>query len=529
MSEPKKVGRRSFLNYAIAVVATGVIVGAATYFAVPKGEVTVTAPGTTITTTKTVTVTGTPTTSPTTTTGLKSFEEWLKEASKPYKGTTIRVITESSPSSVWYTGGALSRFKELTGIDVVMELQSWDEMYRKSIMDMEQKTGVYDVVYVEQDIAYCYYLKKYTYNLKEFWEKRPELFYPNLDLDDYTILWGFSFEPTYSKEGEYLVALPFEGDIKTWWYRKDLFEDPKEKENFEKQYGWELRPAKTWEEYEQIAEFFYRPDKGLYGHTAQAATHACVGYEVVETFFPTFGVQSPSIPPFPVCNWGINLETKGAKMVNGGLVDSPQAIKALETYIRLLKYAPPGVKSFTWSETAEAFGSGIVVQGPFYSEFQGYWYDPTKSKVIGKIAPTLPPVDPEYYKPTMGVGYFNPAAWGIPSCAPHPEAASLFIQYATEQNIDIQRAREVTNQCRISTLEKLAGSEDDMKKSGYWTFMRDNFNKYLGAPPLGGHLSYIEIYWKNVSRAVAGEITPENCLKTIADQLEEKIKELGYV
>jgi len=66
MSEPKKVGRRTFLNYAIAVVATGVIVGAATYFAVPKGEVTVTAPGTTVTTTKTVTttVTGTPTTSP---------------------------------------------------------------------------------------------------------------------------------------------------------------------------------------------------------------------------------------------------------------------------------------------------------------------------------------------------------------------------------------------------------------------------------------------------------------------------------
>ena len=67
-SEPKKVGRRTFLNYAIAVVATGVIVGAATYFAVPKGEVTVTAPGTTVTKTVTTTVTGTPTTTPPTTT-----------------------------------------------------------------------------------------------------------------------------------------------------------------------------------------------------------------------------------------------------------------------------------------------------------------------------------------------------------------------------------------------------------------------------------------------------------------------------
>jgi ABC-type glycerol-3-phosphate transport system substrate-binding protein len=67
--EPKKLGRRTFLNYAIAVVVTGVIVGAGTYFAVPKGVTTVTAPGTTTTVERTVTttVTGTPTTTSTTT------------------------------------------------------------------------------------------------------------------------------------------------------------------------------------------------------------------------------------------------------------------------------------------------------------------------------------------------------------------------------------------------------------------------------------------------------------------------------
>jgi len=52
MSEPKKVGRRTFLNYAITAVATGVIVGTATYLATPKGGVgTVTAPGATTTVT----------------------------------------------------------------------------------------------------------------------------------------------------------------------------------------------------------------------------------------------------------------------------------------------------------------------------------------------------------------------------------------------------------------------------------------------------------------------------------------------
>ncbi|MEM3610132.1 MAG: substrate-binding domain-containing protein [Candidatus Aenigmatarchaeota archaeon] len=63
--EPKKIERRSFLNYAIAIIATGVVVGTATYFAVPKGVETVTAPGGVTTFTKTVTVSeGTGTTTP---------------------------------------------------------------------------------------------------------------------------------------------------------------------------------------------------------------------------------------------------------------------------------------------------------------------------------------------------------------------------------------------------------------------------------------------------------------------------------
>ncbi|MEM0053101.1 MAG: extracellular solute-binding protein [Nitrososphaeria archaeon] len=77
--EPKKVGRRTFLNYAIAIIATGVIVGAATYFAIPKGEVTVTK-------TVTTTITGTPmTTTPTTTipAGKVYVEFWTELVEEP--------------------------------------------------------------------------------------------------------------------------------------------------------------------------------------------------------------------------------------------------------------------------------------------------------------------------------------------------------------------------------------------------------------------------------------------------------------
>jgi simple sugar transport system substrate-binding protein len=57
-SEPKKQDRRSFLKYAAAVGATGIVVGGLTYLATPKGTVaTVTVPGapTTVTVPKTIT------------------------------------------------------------------------------------------------------------------------------------------------------------------------------------------------------------------------------------------------------------------------------------------------------------------------------------------------------------------------------------------------------------------------------------------------------------------------------------------
>jgi simple sugar transport system substrate-binding protein len=65
MSEPKNVGRRDILKYLAAIVGTGVVVGAGTYFLAPSKEVTTTVTttvggGGVVTTTVTSTVSGTP-------------------------------------------------------------------------------------------------------------------------------------------------------------------------------------------------------------------------------------------------------------------------------------------------------------------------------------------------------------------------------------------------------------------------------------------------------------------------------------
>ena len=60
-------------------------------------------------------------------------------------------------------------------------------------------------------------------------------------------------------------GLPANQDAYGLTYRKDLFEDPKEKEAFKAKYGRDLAVPQTYQEAKEVAEFFTRPDQGLYG------------------------------------------------------------------------------------------------------------------------------------------------------------------------------------------------------------------------------------------------------------------------
>ncbi len=77
-------------------------------------------------------------------------------------------------------------------------------------------------------------------------------------------------------------AIPLEGDAVGWSYRKDWFEDPKEKEAFKAKYGYDLAVPKTFKALRDIAEFFYRPDQKRYGiaiYTDNSYDALAMGFE----------------------------------------------------------------------------------------------------------------------------------------------------------------------------------------------------------------------------------------------------------
>ncbi|MDI3548802.1 MAG: multiple sugar transport system substrate-binding protein [Halanaerobiales bacterium] len=450
-----------------------------------------------------------------------AFETWLKRVAEPYKDVTIRGISESTPPSKTVLKEIVPKFEELTGINVEFEPTSWDAMYTKSVADMVRGSGIYDFVYVEQDIVYSYLQKNWLTDLTKFKEENAGLTWPDFSFDDFT-----NFIDNYKgTDNGHVFGVPFEAFLKVYTYRKDLFNDPEIKKEFKEEYGWELRPAKTWDEYKQIAKFFYdygqENDLDLYGHAAQAKNHPCLGYSLVETYWPAVGIY----------NWGIDLETMRAA---NGTLNSDVAKEQLQLFIDLLNYAPPAVRTYTWDGVAAAMASGKVAQAMIYGENVGWiGTDSEQSKVVGKIGVALPPTKPGVIEEAEAgegyIGYYDGGAFAIPYSSKKKEAAWLFLQYVAKKENALVLAEKGSAVTQKSVLNEMVGSDLDKQLDGYFTLMAEKGKLFRGAPPFPFHKLLMEgPYLKWISAAVAGEVSVEEAIEKLTKEVDNNIVKLGY-
>lgn len=69
----------------------------------------------------------------------------------------------------------------------------------------------------------------------------------------------------YPPDSGRFFAAPCETDAIGFVYRKDWFEDDREKAAFKQKYGRALTTPNTWADFQDIAQFFYRPESKKYG------------------------------------------------------------------------------------------------------------------------------------------------------------------------------------------------------------------------------------------------------------------------
>ena len=164
-------------------------------------------------------------------------------------------------------------------------------------------------------------------------------------------------------------ALPAMGDAVGWVYRKDWFSRPELKKEFKATYGYELAPAKTWNQLYDIGKFFQGrviDGKKVYG----MAIYTERGAEGI-----TMGVTSAMYA------WGMNYSNPKKPYAMDGFINGPEAVSALEFYKKLYKECtPPGHSNAYMTEDLESYQAGqVALEMNFFAFFPSI----TKDQRVG--------------------------------------------------------------------------------------------------------------------------------------------------
>ncbi len=155
-------------------------------------------------------------------------------------------------------------------------------------------------------------------------------------------------------------GLPVNQDAYGFMYRKDLFEDPKEQAAFKTKYGYDLAVPQTYQQARDMAEFFTRPDDGLYGWGQMGGREYDFATTASNSFLWSFGGELYNPETFEV----------------EGYLNSPASVDGVQAYVDMFAFGPPGSQNWGWDEVNAAWQQGKLAMAMQWYYFHGSNADP---------------------------------------------------------------------------------------------------------------------------------------------------------
>lgn len=228
-----------------------------------------------------------------------------------------------------------------------------------------------------------------------------------------------------------LAGIPFHDGPECLIYRKDLFEDEKEKAAFKEKYGYELTPPSDWQQFKNAAEFFNRPEEGMYG-----------------TLFALYPDGHNNIFDFALQVWsrGGSIEDEKGNIT----LNTEKAKEALEFYRDLVKsdFVNPRSKDMESIESSRAFARGEAAMMVNWFGFATMCETTEGSRVKGKVDVAAVPHSEEIDSPVSLNVYYT---WSVSSGSKLKNEAWDFITNTVSKENDINLPLMGAIGCRKST------------------------------------------------------------------------------
>jgi multiple sugar transport system substrate-binding protein len=230
--------------------------------------------------------------------------------------------------------------------------------------------------------------------------------------------------------GDAVYAVPYHDGPECCIYRRDLFEDERERQAFAERFGYPLAPPLTWTQFHDIARFFTRPEQELFG-----------------TVFAAYPDGHNSVYDFCLQLW-----SRGGELANADgavTLDTAPARAALDFYRRIVgdrRATYPQPDEIDSVKSGEIFSAGKAAVMVNWFGFAAVCEQPD-SPVKGKVALAEIPSDDGSRSVSLCV-YWTLA---IGAGSRHKDAAYALLRHACSPAMDKLTTLEGAIGCRLST------------------------------------------------------------------------------
>lgn len=438
--------------------------------------------------------------------GLSSLSYAQRAELPQFDGTKVTIALHAGHFEIPWRDRA-ERIKELFDIEIEVVGITVSDMFDKELIELATGTGAFDLLmfnpaWYGDFVDFLTPLDPFIERLDPGWE----------DIHPGFQVW----ENTFAGK-RYSITL--DGDVFLLYYRKDLFEDPREKAAFRQRYGYELGAPETWDQVLDIAEFFTRDTDGdgdidLWGYADQAKRGRSFYWFLIR-YFGFCGPYKNFADP--------HLFDPNTMQP---LVNQPCGVQALENYKQAIDLAPPGVLGWEWDELFNAFMKGNLAM-------QVHW--PDEGKRVAELRSiggdmgfgTIPGAlhDGQVYRRSSTGGGW---VMGLSADSRNKEAAYTVMWYMLGPEVSLSLVLDPgTGQdfYRISHFE--SGVSNVIVTPDYLQAYNDNIAALYPELRIPGSFDYYDTLDRFVQEALTGRLTPKQALDRVAQEWDRITNRLG--
>jgi multiple sugar transport system substrate-binding protein len=373
---------------------------------------------------------------------------------------------------------AAADYSKLKGTKVEIVQAPYNNVFEQAANAGQSKSGAFDIVLMDDPWIPFFAENGHLEDLTPYFKKAGK---DGPDNDFLSKSLALCRNPYDS--GPY-ICLPYVGNAQMFFYDAAKF----------KEVG--VDEPKTWDDVLKAAKALTDKGRGRYfGYVFRGGQ----GNPVVADFMPLFW------------SYGANLFDKDRTKVT---IDTPEGAAAMKMFMALRDVSPKGVESYNANEVGQALAAGTAASSINWPNWVATFEDPSQSMMVGKLAYSAIPSGT--HAGSSEIGHWT---MGIMSASKNKQEAFDFMVWATSpEQIKISATRG-NPPVRFSVF-----TDPDLTAQEKFRHFPTLMNAINFSTPRPRHPKWPEIenaFGIELSKAVAGTITPEDALKNSQAAVEK--------